>query len=300
MSQRVTSPRRTRARSYSAQFPTRYVVLYFGCTLDFTSRSCPAGGRDGQHAGHCSPTALNQRTNAATRGHRPVRSPRRAVRRGPAGGRESRPRLPVIRGGSRTRPIIHLAALPLSRPGPVAAMHTHRTIRRDRRGGRGGTRLPRRANVCLQTGEESVRPGLGERDDVVLLAFGDQCLLETAKAVDGFACPDGTAGGALPRQGPQPARPASACDRREGRRGIQSTGAGRAGRPWFWSPARVTAVVESGAEARWPGPPVTSARHPGPRGCASRDRAGAQPDGGGRPTRRRDRRHRSRCQASSP
>ena len=38
--------------------------MYFGCTLDFTSRSCPAGGRDGQHAGHCSPTALNQRTNA--------------------------------------------------------------------------------------------------------------------------------------------------------------------------------------------------------------------------------------------
>ena len=24
---------------YSAQFPTRYVVVYFGCTLDFTSRS---------------------------------------------------------------------------------------------------------------------------------------------------------------------------------------------------------------------------------------------------------------------
>ena len=67
VSQRVTSPRRTRARSYSAQFPTRYVVLYFGCTLDFTSRSCPAGGRDGQHAGHCSPTALNQRTNATAR-----------------------------------------------------------------------------------------------------------------------------------------------------------------------------------------------------------------------------------------
>ena len=39
VSQRVTSPHRTRARSYSAQFPTRYVVLYFGCTLDFTSRS---------------------------------------------------------------------------------------------------------------------------------------------------------------------------------------------------------------------------------------------------------------------
>ena len=29
VSQRVTSPRRTRARSYSAQFPTRYVVVYF-------------------------------------------------------------------------------------------------------------------------------------------------------------------------------------------------------------------------------------------------------------------------------
>ena len=39
VSQRVTSPRRTRARSYSAQFPTRYVVVYVGCTLDFTSRS---------------------------------------------------------------------------------------------------------------------------------------------------------------------------------------------------------------------------------------------------------------------
>ena len=67
VSQRVTSPRRTRARSYSAQFPTRYVVVYVGCTLDFTSRSLPAGGRDGQHAGHCSPTALNQRTNATLR-----------------------------------------------------------------------------------------------------------------------------------------------------------------------------------------------------------------------------------------
>ena len=39
VSQRVTSPRRTRARSYSAQFPTRDVVVHFGCTLDFTLRS---------------------------------------------------------------------------------------------------------------------------------------------------------------------------------------------------------------------------------------------------------------------
>ncbi len=45
---RVTSPRWTRARSYAGQFPTRYFVLYLGCTLDFTSRSCPFGRHDGQ------------------------------------------------------------------------------------------------------------------------------------------------------------------------------------------------------------------------------------------------------------
>ena len=37
-SHRITSPRWTSARSYSRQFPTRYVVLYFGGTLDFISR----------------------------------------------------------------------------------------------------------------------------------------------------------------------------------------------------------------------------------------------------------------------
>ena len=30
------------------QFPTRYFVLYFGCTLDFTLRSCPFCCHDGQ------------------------------------------------------------------------------------------------------------------------------------------------------------------------------------------------------------------------------------------------------------
>ena len=45
---RVTSPRWTSARSYAGQFPTRYVVVYLGCTLDFTSRSCPFGRHDGQ------------------------------------------------------------------------------------------------------------------------------------------------------------------------------------------------------------------------------------------------------------
>ena len=45
---RVTSPRWTSDRSYAGQFPTRYFVLYLGCTLDFTSRSCPFGRHDGQ------------------------------------------------------------------------------------------------------------------------------------------------------------------------------------------------------------------------------------------------------------
>ena len=45
---RVTSPRWTSARSYAGQFPTGYFVVYLGCTLDFTSRSCPFGRHDGQ------------------------------------------------------------------------------------------------------------------------------------------------------------------------------------------------------------------------------------------------------------
>ena len=59
---RVTSSRWTSARSYAGQFPTRYFVLYLGCTLDFTSRSCPFGRHDGQgHDEHLFP-----RTNAVT------------------------------------------------------------------------------------------------------------------------------------------------------------------------------------------------------------------------------------------
>ena len=45
---RVTSPRWTSARSYAGQSPTRYFVVYLGCTLDFTSGSCPFGRHDGQ------------------------------------------------------------------------------------------------------------------------------------------------------------------------------------------------------------------------------------------------------------
>ena len=42
-SHRVTSPHWTSARSHSRQFPTRYVVLYFGDTLDFISRIVTTG-----------------------------------------------------------------------------------------------------------------------------------------------------------------------------------------------------------------------------------------------------------------
>ena len=45
-SQSVTSPRWTSASSYAGQFPTRYLVLYFGCTLEFTRELCDScGGR---------------------------------------------------------------------------------------------------------------------------------------------------------------------------------------------------------------------------------------------------------------
>ena len=60
---RVTSPRWTSARSYAGQFPTRYFVLYLGCTLDFTSRSCPFGRHDGQGRDE----HLLPRTNAEVR-----------------------------------------------------------------------------------------------------------------------------------------------------------------------------------------------------------------------------------------
>ena len=60
---RVTSPRWTSARSYAGQFPTRYFVLYLGCTLDVTSRSCPFGRHDGQGRDE----HLLPRTNATLR-----------------------------------------------------------------------------------------------------------------------------------------------------------------------------------------------------------------------------------------
>ncbi len=68
VSQSVTSPRCTRALSYSGQFPTRYLVLYFGWTLDFTSRSCPGGRHDGQNTDGRSPSGRFPRTNAAVTG----------------------------------------------------------------------------------------------------------------------------------------------------------------------------------------------------------------------------------------
>ena len=50
-----------RAGHAAGQFPTRYFVLYLGCTLDFTSRSCPFGRHDGQGRDE----HLFPRTNAA-------------------------------------------------------------------------------------------------------------------------------------------------------------------------------------------------------------------------------------------
>ena len=47
VSHTVTLPRWTSARSYAGQLPTRYCVLYLGCTLDFTSRSCAFARHDG-------------------------------------------------------------------------------------------------------------------------------------------------------------------------------------------------------------------------------------------------------------
>ena len=67
-SHRVTSPRRTRARSYAGQFPTWYFVLHFGCTFDFTSRSCSFGRHDGQGSNGRSPSAQDPCTNPSRRG----------------------------------------------------------------------------------------------------------------------------------------------------------------------------------------------------------------------------------------
>ena len=51
----VISPRWTSARSYADQFRTWYCVLYFGCTLDFMSRSCTCCRHDGQEVDRGSP-----------------------------------------------------------------------------------------------------------------------------------------------------------------------------------------------------------------------------------------------------
>ena len=60
----VISPRWTSARSYADQFPTWYFVLYFGCTLDFMSRSCTCCRHDGQEVDRSSPRARDPCTNA--------------------------------------------------------------------------------------------------------------------------------------------------------------------------------------------------------------------------------------------
>ena len=47
--------------------PDGYVVVYFGCTLDFMSRSCPCGRHDGQEVDRGAPRAPGPCTNAAKR-----------------------------------------------------------------------------------------------------------------------------------------------------------------------------------------------------------------------------------------
>ena len=63
----VISPRWTSARSYAGQFPTWYFVLYFGCTLDFMSRSCTCCRHDGQEVDRGAPRARDPCTNAVGR-----------------------------------------------------------------------------------------------------------------------------------------------------------------------------------------------------------------------------------------
>ena len=60
----VISPRWTSARSYAGQFPTWYFVLYFGCMLDFMSRSCTCCRHEGQEVDRGSPRARDPCTNA--------------------------------------------------------------------------------------------------------------------------------------------------------------------------------------------------------------------------------------------
>ena len=70
----VISPRWTSARSYAGQFPTWYLVMYFGCTLDFMSRSCTCCRYNGQDVERGSPRARDPCTNAVFRG-RPLPCP---------------------------------------------------------------------------------------------------------------------------------------------------------------------------------------------------------------------------------
>ena len=60
----VISPRWTSARSSAGQFPTWYFVLYFGCTLDFMSRSGTCCRHDSQEVDRGSPRARDPCTNA--------------------------------------------------------------------------------------------------------------------------------------------------------------------------------------------------------------------------------------------
>lgn len=98
--------------SYSGQFPTWYVVLYFGCTRDFMLRSCSFWRRGGKNR-QCALEEPYSRTNAARAGviaassdsRSPSFSP--ASQMGPPGG------LGPDVAGSPIRPIVRRCSLRL-------------------------------------------------------------------------------------------------------------------------------------------------------------------------------------------
>ena len=121
---RVTSPRWTSARSYAGQFPTRYFVLYLGCTLDFTSRSCPFGRHDGQGRDE----HLLPRTNAPTHRRLRYRGCRKARSRG---GWVALHRTGVAPVGRRTKfHDVTASSLPFDQPCLVALRNNARLRRR--------------------------------------------------------------------------------------------------------------------------------------------------------------------------
>ena len=87
------------------QFPTWYCVLYFGCTLDFMSRSCTCCRHDGQEVDRGAPRARDPCTNATAGRHtrnRTSHSKTVPLRGRSTGGAPARGRV-LMRGAHRSR-----------------------------------------------------------------------------------------------------------------------------------------------------------------------------------------------------